>query len=256
MRRTLKLGLMLMVGACLCAVPATAAPTGTVRLNPNTAGSAAEVAVDLQPGLSPTSETPQSVAISTVRGFVIDPRAVAVLCTEAQAANQACPAASRVGDGHVEVTISGYLGPGSNVDAIGVAQAYLGTPVLAGDVASVVLLIKEPISGRQTVQRGRIVRLANGPYGYEISFQGLSAQLPDGVTLNIHRIEFHGSGSRSVKKRVVVRTRRGRRRVRHRTVTYRLFRNPSTCSGAWPFEVSAIFASGPQTTVGRVACSK
>lgn len=245
------------IGAC-CALLAAgtagaqSAPQGSVAVIPNVAGKPSRLAVDASPGDAGSSgEQARSAAVLIARGFRIDPRSRARRCSRDQAERFECPAASRIGRGQADGTAS--LGPAASQSFSADIDLFLAPAQRRGDIAGVVVQVREPQSGFRATGTGRLIRLASGRYGSELRFDQLAGgqQLPPGVTVTVQRIRLSVSASRTVRK--VVR-RRHRRRVRR--VRYHLIRNPRTCSGSWPYEVRVSYASGERAFQGSIACRR
>jgi hypothetical protein len=223
-----------------------------VALVPNVAGQATRLEVDADPRVgAPNAETPQSVTIAVARGLRIETRARARRCSQDQARRFACPESSRIGRGHVETTIGGYLQPGGSFDAIAAIDLYLAPAPQPGDIAGVVAQVTELVSGARTFVRGRLILLPRGRFGTELRFGELpGARLGDpiGVRATVKRLRLFVWAARSVK----VRTRAGGvERVR-----FNLLNNPSRCARSWPYEVRARFSGGEVKQDGQVACAR
>jgi hypothetical protein len=225
-----------------------------VALVPAGAGQPSRLEVDADPRTGGTErEAPQAVTIAIARGLRIDTRSRARLCSDAQARDQACPEESRIGRGHVEVTVSGYLMPGGSLDVISSLDAFLARPSQPGDIAAVVLQVKELVSEQQSFVRGRIVPVARGRFGTELRFDELpGGRAPEGgsVTSEVKRLRLMVRASRRAN---VVRRVRRRRVVRN--VRLHLLRNPRTCRGSWPYELRVRFPSREERRPGAIACS-
>ena len=237
-------------------VPALAAPPalaqGGVEVVPNKAGAHSRLKVDLVPEPADASgETPTSAVLAVARGFRFDPRARAERCSQAEAEQFQCPAKSRIGTGQALVNASGVIVPGGSMDFTAAIEVFLAKEVAAGDVASVVVQVSEPSTGVRGTSRGRLVPLADGPFGLELRFELTGGvQPPPGVTVTVKRIQLSVGARRTVRR---VRRVRGRRVVRRKR--YHLIRNPRTCAGSWPYQVRVVFPSRTVTRDGSVACS-
>jgi hypothetical protein len=232
-------------------------PVVDATLTPNRAGAASSLRVVATGGSGSSSEAfPTSASIFVQRGFVVDLRAVAVRCSFAAANRQACPRASRVGIGSATVRASGIFIPGGSATFQPHIEAFLA-PAPAGALAGVVLAISEARTGMRVTARGRLIRLASGPDGYELRLDNLgSAQPPQipGVTVTLERLEF-GLGA----KRTITRTRRVKRGGRRVTVRSRtrvsLITNPSACDSAgWRATVKFRQAGSDVVRDMRAAC--
>jgi hypothetical protein len=224
----------------------------TVTVAPNVVGKGSTFHVSASGDfVSSGNQLPQSIALFAARGFRVDPRSRAARCTSVQASSYSCPSASRVGSG----TVSGHASlaslPGASQPFTATIDAFLAPRQQRGDIAGVVIQIKEPNSGFRTTATGRIFKLATGPFGIELLFPVQAAgPAPAGVTIHVDRVELGAGAHRSVRKRV--RTHSGRRR--YRRVRYDLIVNPRTCAGAWAYRLQAQYADHAQTQDGSVAC--
>ena len=234
------------VAAAFLVAPASAqAPGVTVTLSPNTAGRSSTLVLSADGQADQVNgRIPRSAVISVQRGFRVDPRARAARCTSSQASSFSCPAASRIGTGQAIVTASGAFVPGGSQDFTASIELFLGAAAQRGDVAGVVVVVREPTTGQRGTGTGRIVRLASGPYGYELRFDRIPAQTPPpGVTIRLKRLDLRAGARRTVTVRRTVR-RGGRRRTVRRRVTYSLITNPTSCDGSWNGHAAVGFTDG------------
>jgi len=254
-------------GLALTATPIASsqqAPAGTVGVTPNTAGKPSTVFLDFDPGSVASSEgAPRSIVLDILRGFKIDVRSRAARCSDAAAQSFQCPDASRIGSGSAIVNARSFFLPSGGKDLTVSIAAFLAPPAGAGDLASVVLLVNESTTGTRRVLRGRLVRLASGPFGAELSIDvsGI-AGAPVGVTLKVTRFRMLVGARRTVRRVKIVkkrvRTRHGtkvRRKRVVRRVRYNLITNPRTCAGTWPYQVRVLFPSRESTLTGGMACT-
>jgi hypothetical protein len=202
---------------------APSAPAGAVRLEPNVAGRGTTLKVDVDPAAADAPDAnPHEVAVLFQRGFRFDPRAVARPCTQDEAAQNACPAASRVGTGTADGDYT--FGTTSGTFTAGI-DVYLASSVHPGDVAGLVVSIHEPRSGFEASASGRVIRLRHGRFGYEDRFDlAGSASPPPGVTISIRRVRLTVGASRR---------------------DHFLIRNPKTCSGTYLIRLDARFPDRP-----------
>ena len=256
MRRLLKP----LCAAGLLAVPAGAvaadAPPGAVQLSPNVAGRASELRIDLGEealaGRSSNDERPRSLHLQGTRGLRINPRAVARRCTDEQADAYNCPERSRIGRGTAEGRAeAGLIGTDFTADI----DVFLAPRRQAGDIAGVVVQVREPQSGERFSVKGRIIPLADGPFGSELRFEGLDGggQLPPGVTVTLRRVQLTAGARRVVRRRVTVR-RGGKRRRVTRRFRYTLLRNPRTCTSPWPYRLRVVYSDRTEDFNGSVDC--
>ena len=249
--------LLLLFLLSVCALPVVAAPAaepvpdGAVTLDPNVAGRPSAFVVDVDPreGGGSSQETPSSIVIGFQRGFAYDGRAVAGRCSARRAENGTCPRSSRIGGGTADGTFNaGALGSGNFTASI---ELFLARPQRSGDVADVIVEVKEPQSGRRGSGRGRLVRVRSGPFGYELRFDLSGAPSPPaGVTVEITRVRLRVGA----RRRVTV-TRRVRGRPVTRTRRYTLIRNPRTCTGEWLIRLTAVYADREEARDATPPCS-
>lgn len=251
-----------LLAVCALAAPAAAsaadAPPGAVQLSPNVAGSASELRVQLGAevlGQRDANEQARALSLFGTRGLKLDPRAVAARCTDSQADAFDCPPSSRVGDGSAQGRAEGAIVPGGGIDFTATIDIFLAPARQEGDLAGVVVLVREPQSGRRFSAKGRIIRVASGPFGSETRFEGLSGgnELPPGVTVKLNRVELRVGARRTVRRRVTVR--RGGRRVRvTKRFRYSFLTNPRTCAGSWPYRLRVEYPGRNDDFDGNVAC--
>lgn len=254
MRQTATLRLIVAGALASFAGLAVAAPSAAgapVALVPDVAGQPTRLEVDADPRVgAPDAETPQSATIAIARGLRVETRARARRCSDAEARRFACPESSRIGRGHVETTISGYLLPGGSFDAIAAVDLYLAPASQQGDIAGVVAQITELVSGARAFVRGRLVPLGRGRFGTELRFgqlPGVDLGNPFGVQTTVKRLRLFVWAARSAKAR-------GRGGGLER-VRFNLLNNPVRCAGSWPYEVRVRFPSAEVRQIGRVACA-
>jgi hypothetical protein len=252
----------ILVAVLTLAAPAAAsaadAPPGAVRLSPEVAGRASELRVDVGGEVLAQrtgGEQPRALSLFGTRGLKIDPRSVAGRCTDAQADAYDCPGSSRIGDGSAQGRAEGPLVPGGAMDFTASIDVYLARARQQGDVAGVVVLIREPQSGQRFNGKGRIVKVASGAFGSETRFEGLDGggQLPPGVTVTVNRVELRVGARRTVRKKVTVRRNGKRRRVTKR-FTYSFLTNPRTCTGSWPYRLRVEYPGRTDDFDGTAAC--
>jgi hypothetical protein len=231
---------------------------------PSTAGKPSTVFLDFDPGaVGSSAEAPSSIVLAILRGFKIDVRSRAARCSDAAAQSFQCPVASRIGSGHAIVNARSFFLPAGGTNLTVSIAAFLARPAVRGHLASVVLLVNEPITGVRRVLRGRLVRLPSGPFGAELSIDvsGI-AGTPAGVTLSVRRFQMRVGARRTVRQvkfvRKRVRTPNGTRVRRKRVVRrrrYDLITNPRTCAGTWPYQVRVAFPGRQSTLTGAMSCT-
>ena len=208
---------------------------------------------------------PNSLALRVARGFVLDPRSVAGRCTDAQAADAVCPSEARVGTGTALVEAGSAFGTQDYTANIAV---FLAEPRAAGDLAGVVAIVE--LNGERTGAKGRVVALADGPFGLEVRFDSFPAPaVPPGITVKLKRLELETGAERS--ERVSVRCRKrsktcrpvrkgckGKRCKLAKTKFVRrdLLTTPATCAGTWPAQAFATFPDGTSATVDAAAACR
>ena len=232
-------------------------PEGSATLTPNGAGEHSTLSMDFDPQEGSTSETPQSLALYIAHGFKYDRRSRAVRCSDAQAQQLACPAKSRIATGTATVNASGVLVPGGSQDFVASIEAFLAAPPSPAAIAGVVVQVREPATGISGSGKGRLTKVADGPFGSALIFDEFpgTAQVPPGVTLDVKRIQMTVGAKRRVRKVKKIR-RKGKvvkRKVKIRR--YYLITNPTTCEGSWPFQVRVKFPSSEVVRDGTVACA-
>lgn len=216
-------------------VPALAKSPAVLTVDPNQAGKGSTATLDLYP---PDPERdPRSLVLKVVRGVKVDPRAVAAKCSKQQAANESCPAKSRIGGGSADVTATvGALPPQQvKVDI----DLYLAPPPKAGDRAGVVVHAKEPQSGQEGHVTGRITPIGQGKFGLQTSFSDFDKAFkpPNGVKTHVDHMKISFGKHRTI-------TNKNGKKVR-----VDLIRNPKTCDGSWDYRVVIGYAGRPAYTV-------
>jgi hypothetical protein len=243
---------LLLAAVALLAFVGTAVAAGTVSvtLTPKKAGKGSKFHITAS-GFTSSQGIPTSVAVFTQRGFKADPKAVAVLCTSAQASTTppSCPSKSQIGSGSALIHIVA-LGQGTDVTIP--LTIFLGTPSQSGDLASVILTgtATFPLEGKQTLTAtGRLIKNPSSAYGLEILFDKFSSPtIPSGVTVTLTKLDLSGGAFRTVKK--------GKQGHKHK-VRLSLLTNPKTCTGSWTGKFTATFATGPALTVATsTPCKK
>ncbi len=237
-----------------------------VTLDPAVAGKPSRLSV-VASGQATSSgqESPKSVSLLITRGFKIDPLSRAERCSADQAKSFACPPGSKVATGSASGQVT--VPPFPPFDFTATAEAFLTPNVQPGDIAGVVVQVREPKSGRQASIQGRLLTVAgDATFGDELRFENFDSMqqaLPPGASARLDRLELSVEAHRTVRRtRTVkrrVRTPHGRTRVvRRRKVSvkrYDLITNPRTCTGSWPYQVRVTFPSSQMVRDGSVPCS-
>jgi hypothetical protein len=225
----------LFLGAILALMLAAAAPAGaehfkpgSLRLTPNTTGSASALAVDAGFDQKPGAQL-QAYNVDIARGFRFDTRAVTGRCTAQQAHSSSCPAASRIGTGTGKVTIAGS-------SSTFLLDFYLMKPQRHGDIAGLVLDVHQQGSTAGFSLVGRLVRLVRGPFGLELRFADTADELPPGLTVQLNHVH----------------ARIGAHRGGHSLLT-----NPRSCGPrGWPFRLVVKYSTGTEDYSGPASCSR
>lgn len=240
MRRTILVTAVLVLALAGSARAQDTTISATLTPNAPAAGTTLHVGVD---GAAPelAGALPESLTIGLQRGFQLDLVAVGARCDANHAPIGDCPEASRIGSGRALARASGLL----NADIPATIAIFLADPVQAGDLASVVLRVDA--AGQSRAVRARLVRLATGPFGYELRATGFAAAIPTlpGVVFSLRFLTLDITARRSVTTTVIKRvrvTRDGKRvtvrRKVKRKVRHDLIRNPKTCAGSWSARVT------------------
>ena len=227
--------------AALALAPAAVAqaPATKITFNPDQAGKGSTLSVEVQGDEAFAGRTPRTVSVLVQRGFKLEPKARSVSCSDPDN----CPAASRIGSGRAVIVAEGSIFTGGPQEFTAELTLYLAKAQVKGDRAGLVITYREPRTGASGRLVGRVIRLASGPYGYELRTEGLDSTAPSfpGVTARLRSLQFTAGARRTVRIK--------RKRRRARKVTYHLITNPSTCDGAWENRVRAEFPDG--TTAER-----
>lgn len=253
---------------CLALLPAgahgQASGDVSVTLDPAVAGKASQLSVVARgQAVSSGQQSPKSLSLRVLRGFRIDPRSRAARCSADQARAFECPKESRIAVGAAvgEATVA----PFPPIAFTASIEAFVARPVQPGDIAGIVVQVREPKSGRQGSITGRLLRLSGDAiFGTELRFDdiGLGGDIPPGASIRIDRFELRVEAHRTVRRvRTVKRrvtTSSGTRVQRRREVTttrYDLITNPLECAGSWAYQVRATFSDSETVRDGVVPCS-
>ncbi len=220
-------------------------PERSVTLDPDGAGRATSIVVDVDPRQVESPDSlPESLAIAFQRGFRFDARARPGRCSDEQARNVNCPDSSRIGRGEARGTATVGVTP---VPFTATIDLFLARAKNGGDIADVIIEVREPQSKTEISARGRFTPFESGQFAAELRFKvGQANDPPAGVTkVEVERLTLRAGAQRTVKVR---------RRVRGRTVTRRrrlsLITNPRVCRGEYLIRLSARY---PDRTVERDA---
>jgi hypothetical protein len=242
--RALLLGLSLSV--VFAAAALAAGPLATLSLSPNKAGKGSTVTLDITPPKA--GQNPRSITLRVAKGAQFDGRALAAKCTTAQANANKCPSKSRFGGGTAKATVTSTskppLFPPTKVTLQ--VDLFLAAPQKAGDKAGVVAHFKVKSTGQQGHVIGRVFAINSAKYGLETFYDNLDTALkpPAGTKAHIDKMHLTYGTHRIVKKN-------------GKDVRYDLIKNPKTCNGSWPYEVTLGYrTSGPADYKAAVACTK
>jgi hypothetical protein len=251
----------LAAGALLAAPAVAQIPGDAVSVNPATAGKGSHLIIDFHASEDPQANgrSAQSVVLAAATGFKFDPRARSETCSADRAKANNCPASSRIGSGTAQATVSnGAISQPVTAD-VGI---FLAPPPKAGDAGGVVLAIKERSSGAQGHLTGRVVKTGGGQFGLEVRFDDLSSAnsaAPQGFTVRIDRLQAEVGTSRTEKitKHKTVKKNGKKKKVAYKVKVVRdLIRNPTSCSGSWPYQVRLRYsATDGSVRDGTIACS-
>ena len=245
--RSLVAALLALVAVGLATAIAASAeqlPPGSVRVLPPVAGSPSNLRWTAS-FAQPAAAELQAYNVDIARGYRFDRRAAHGTCTVAQARSSACPAKSRIGSGVGQVTVLAPSIPRREFSLT--INFFITAPQRKGDIAGLVLAGREPTSGLTFALVGRIVPLRRGPYGLELRFANTAAELPSGVTVQLHRVDVRFGTQRTVTRG----TGASRRRL-----TYHLLTNPTVCPRrGWPFLLTVTYSTGSEKYSAFGACT-
>ncbi len=231
-----------------------------VRVDPNTAGKASHLLVDVRPADDPqaNNRTPISAVLGVQDGFKFDTRARAARCSGDQAKNFNCPEDSRIGRGNAYVRVTG---PFVNRQVTADVDFFLAPPQQSGDVAGVVIQFREQSFNQRGSITARVVR-TGGAYPLEVRIENLgnATPPPPGYEVKLERFTGDIGASRTEKIKRYRYVRRNGKRVRVRyfkKVRRDLIRNPRTCDGAWEYQVRVRYSQSEPESVreGSGACT-
>lgn len=175
------------------------------------------------------------------KGLKIATSAVAMRCTDAQAEEGACPEASRIGAGKIDVDVS--FGPQSDSATIEFTL-HLGEPRVAADLASVIFIAKRSEGEGDAL----VARLTHGQRP-ELVVDDLGVSLPPNPDLRIRlrRLELTAGASRRIKITKTKRVRGRRKKISYRT-TRHLLTTPRRCpeGGSYLAAATVTFSDGSE----------
>jgi hypothetical protein len=254
---------VLTVAILIAASAASAAGggTATVTLTPSKAKAAASAAVSIS-GVTGFSTLPTSVDLLLQPGFTSSLNSVTALCTSAEASSSMCPPASGIGTGSVGIR---FFGSPATVPV----NLFLGAPLQAGDIASVILV--GSLGGTNLDVSGRLFTPAQG--GVEVLLSGFPS-----APVTLDSFSFSLAASRSVSsivtktviKTVIKKIFVGKGKNRHKkkvkrkvktklrttvTTVYSLITDPRTCSGTWTGTATLTYTSGSDVLPLSTPCT-
>jgi hypothetical protein len=240
----------------------------------------------------PANHVPDSFSILFAQGFGFDPQAVSTTCSPAQADpnNNACPAASRIGRGTIDVTISGLISGNDQAQI----TFFEMPPQAPGDIAGVAFYFFINDTKNQFMFQGTSIghlRPVSGDpqFGSTIAIDKLQfPTIPPGIniTLNDMKLDlgapdlsasmFAGSSAsvtapvkhrrhrkkhRKHRKRHTTKKTHSRRaiagqaKLTPKPVAHSLLTNPASCSGTWPVRVSWGYSDGTRSADAAAPCA-
>jgi hypothetical protein len=207
------------------AAAAAGGPSISISLSPHKVKKNSKLTVNAS-GFPTETALPQSAELQVQRGFKSSAKSVKQLCSPGAST---CPAASQIGTGTAAVT-AGVPIFGSITDTINFTL-YLGKPKRGGDIASVIVLGSDTYLHQSASGSGRLFKNSSG--GLELLFDQFPtiSGVPPGISITLNSLSFNAGAIRKVKKH-------------HKTTTYSLITNPSTCSGSWTGSGSVTFTNG------------
>ena len=250
-----------MIGAVVVVCVATAAAAGAqvpgdaIEADPNKAGAGTHLIGDLRVKDDPQSggQSPRQIFINVAAGFKADSRSRSETCSQERAAGFNCPGNSQVGTGTANAALVSNSGAFSETPLLADVKLFLAPPQQSGDVAGVVLQVKERSTGQQATTTGRVVKIG-APYGVGLRFENLeplTAGAPDGFHIRVDRVQTDIGASRTVKKKAYKYVRRNGKKKRvayYKKIRYDLLKNPRTCpSGGWPYSVRLVYPNGAES---------
>jgi len=274
--------------ALIMAAPAAAATTAT--LSPATAGAGSHLLIDAQGGFH-NQEIPGGLAIAVNKGFAFDPAAVAGVCSDDAANNDACPANSIVGTGVLDLLAEGVAFGANGQQFTAQLTFYRATARQQGDPMGMVFAFKETSSGYHGASIGRVRSLDDPILGTQIEWNNLPIPpLPPGMHFTFERLRLDvGAGAATPPVRVQPTAKRAPncRKVRRHGKRYYLCRkrvkrwrchrsgkkwlcrkpaksaqdggafltNPTTCAGTWRVRLQLAYPSGIETRDADAPCS-
>ena len=219
-------------------------------MDPNVAGRGTSIVVDVDPRqIESPDSLPKSLAVSFQRGFKFDARSRPGRCSDQQVRDVNCPESSRIGRGEARGNATVGL---TKVPFTATIDLFLARPQNTGDIADVIVEVREPQSNTEASARGRFTPFKSGQFAAELRFKvGQANEPPAGVTdIEVERLTLRTGAQRTVTVQ---------RRVRGKTVTrkrrYSLLTNPRTCRGEYLIRLSARYPGNMVERDARPACT-
>jgi hypothetical protein len=230
----------------LPAAPAAGSPlpAGAVALRPPalSAGSQLEVVARGTDAGFRNGQLPDALAIAFQTGFRLRPGAASATCTVAKANDDACPAASVLGTGSIDVVLSG--------------ARYVAGLQFFRAADGVIFYFKEKESGFNGASLGTVRAAAQAPYGPVLAFDKLPLPvLPPGLDLRLDRLVLD-LGTAGRKGRCTRYRGKGpkRRCVKRAKPPGSFVTNPSACAGTWAIQLRWGYRNGEELREGAARC--
>ena len=283
-------GTFALAAACALITAAPAAAATTAKLNPATAGAGSHLLLDAQGGFH-RQEIPGGLAIAVNKGFAFDPAAVAGVCSDDAAKNDACPNNSIVGTGALDLLAEGIAFGAGGQQFTAQLTFHRAAARQQGDPMGIVFAFKEVSSGYHGTTIGRVRSLDDPILGTQIEWNNLPVPpLPPGMHFTFERLRLDlGAGTATPPVRVAPTPKRkpNCRKVRRHGKRYYLCRKrvktmrcrrsgkrwvcrkraksaqdggaflttPATCTGTWRIRLQLAYPSGIETRDADAPCS-
>ena len=215
----------------LVATAVAAGPVAKLTVNPNEAGKGSVATLDVNPPRP--AKNPRFITLRVLRGVKLDQRARAAKCSTQQANSDSCPAASRIGGGVSDVTVTSNTNAFEPLHVKIDVRLYLMGPLQPGDLAGTVAQFKVRANGQKGRAFGRVTKIDQGPYGLQTRFGKLDTAVapPAGTKAHLDRMHLTFGAHRTVTKN-------------GKQVRYDLITNPKTCDGTWEYHVVIGYPTG------------
>jgi hypothetical protein len=218
-------GTIALASACALITAAPAAAATTATLAPATAGAGSHLLLDAQGGFH-KQEIPGGMSLAFAKGFAFDPAAVAGVCSDDAANNDACPANSIVGTGVLDLLAEGFAFGANGQQFTAQLTFYRANPRQQGDPMGIVFAFKETSSGYHGTSIGRVQSIDDPILGTEIQWDKLPVpSLPPGMHFTFERLRLDvGAGTATPPVRVQPKPKPNCRKVRRHGKRYYLCR--------------------------------